>query len=216
MVPIYKNQQQKNNTMTNNYINLKAGFIRLLFSLVIIAGLSFSSFAQTIKSQPQGGLWSDPNTWIGGSVPLSSQSVLIADGSVVTVNTAVTISGLTVGEGTSGVMQWSTASSLTVNGGITIATGAFFAPYASSSSGFTITFSGNLVNNGTTNLALSALVTTGAAAQSIGGTGNFIGDGTSGIIKSIENRNRLTNNIHNNIITIYYWKRTVASAWSEV
>ena len=53
-----------------------------------------------------GGAWSAPATWTGGVVPGAADDVTIADGDTVTIDTAALAMSVTVGQGTSGVLQW--------------------------------------------------------------------------------------------------------------
>lgn len=83
-----------------------------------------------IVSNTSGGNWSSPATWVGGVVPTAIDDVVIADGSLVTVdNTAATCANLTVGQGSSGKVTYTggtTAAYLTVNGNMTVSAGAIF------------------------------------------------------------------------------------------
>ena len=66
--------------------------------------------------------------WPGGIIPTASDSVIIADGSTVTINTAASCWSLNVGQGTSGVLRYETSSAETLSVGshVTIASGATF------------------------------------------------------------------------------------------
>jgi hypothetical protein len=91
--------------------------------------------AALVKSTNTGGNWNNPLTWIGGVVPEMSDSVVIADSAVVTINSlSATCHSLTVGEGISGLLQFdfSQASSLTVATNVYVQTNAIF--YAGSGS----------------------------------------------------------------------------------
>ncbi len=72
-----------------------------------------------------GGNWSATTTWNGGALPTATDNVTINDGCTVTSDTNATINNLTVGQGTSGILQFeaTTARRLTVNGSVIIAGG---------------------------------------------------------------------------------------------
>ncbi|MFH0992072.1 MAG: LamG-like jellyroll fold domain-containing protein, partial [bacterium] len=74
------------------------------------------------------GLWSQPTTWIGGTVPVSTDCVLIMDNDTVTIDQNFTIGKLTVGGGNSGSLFFNAATLVNciVNGDITINNGASF------------------------------------------------------------------------------------------
>ena len=194
----------KNNySITINRTGLPTQLLRVVFSLLILTGLSSATYA--INSTAKGGLWSNPQTWVGGVAPVAADAVTIVDGAVVTVDAAVTVSSLTVGGGTSGVLQWnSTASTLAVNGNLLINSGGLFACYTTGLLAVQLNLTGNFTNNGTANLALTTLLTFGSSAQTISGTGNFIGTGTDGIIRFWQNQNPSTvtiNTTQNIIVT---------------
>lgn len=98
------------------------------------------------------GSWKNPGTWSTGMVPGISDNATISDGTVIYIDTTVTVNSLTVGQGTSGVLligNDNTARSITVIGNIDVKTGGIFRVNgASNSSGHTITSSGNILNAG--------------------------------------------------------------------
>jgi Cadherin-like beta sandwich domain len=103
------------------------------------------------------GNWSAPATWVGGAVPGGADTVTIADTHTVTIDTAAACATLTVGQGTSGILQYqdtATARSLTVGSNATVAAGgtlnAF--PVPTVTGAHTLSVGGNLINNGTMNL----------------------------------------------------------------
>ncbi|MCX6303728.1 MAG: T9SS type A sorting domain-containing protein [Bacteroidetes bacterium] len=136
------------------------------------------------------GNWNDVATWSTGAIPTATDNVTILNGHTVNINVAVaTCLNLTVGEGVSGVLTFTnaTASTLTVNGSITVATGGNF------NAGSTLTivhniylggnsptspYAGNLTVNGTFDMWLTA--TTGRASLTFYGVQNSIisGGGT--------------------------------------
>lgn len=139
-----------------------------------------------ITSTGTGGLWSATSTWVGGVLPTSVDNVTIADGATVTVDiTTATCWDLTVGQGTSGSLIYlaGTASTLTVNGSVTVATGGSFtagsgalATHALYIGGSTATAggAGNLTVNGTFDMSTTASVTVtffGLSESTISGSG---------------------------------------------
>lgn len=157
---------------------------------------SFTTYVPTtVTSKPGGGLWSSPATWQSGIVPVAGDDVVIADGSVVTVDVAVTgIRNLTIGQGSSGILQWGTASNnLTLYGNLTVSAGAKFLPYATSLFGQTVSIGGNFVNNGFCNLAVQsthikmngAQQNGGSASQNVSGVGTFVGNATHAIVDGL-------------------------------
>jgi uncharacterized repeat protein (TIGR01451 family) len=98
------------------------------------------------------GSWKNSAIWSTGSVPGISDNATIADGTVVLIDSTVTVNSLTVGQGTSGTLligDDNTARSITVIGNITVNSGAVFrVNAASNTSSHTITTSGNIDNSG--------------------------------------------------------------------
>ena len=72
--------------------------------------------------------WATAANWSCGHVPGSagneSDTVTIADGATITINGSHTVASLTVGQGTSGILQFeiTTARTLIVSGDVTITT----------------------------------------------------------------------------------------------
>lgn len=157
---------------------------------------SFTTYVPTtVTSKPGGGLWSSAATWQSGVVPQAGDDVVIADGATVTVDVPVTgIRNLTIGQGSSGVLQWGSATNnLTLNGNLTVNTGARFLPYNTVLIGQTVNIGGNFVNNGFCNLAIppttikmnGAAQNGGSANQTISGVGSFVGNATQGIVDGL-------------------------------
>jgi Secretion system C-terminal sorting domain len=105
-----------------------------------------------ISSTNIGGLWSSPATWVGGVVP-NVENVIISDGAIVTVDQAIKVNNLTIGGGTSGILQFnSLASGVEVFGNTLINTGGnlnLFKAETAQFIGITINSKGNFTNNGT-------------------------------------------------------------------
>lgn len=137
----------------------------------------------TISSTGSGGQWSSPSTWAGGVVPGPGDNVIIAAGTVVTIDTDATIANITIGTSTTtpAVLSFDPNGSraLTVNGDLTISPGIniLTTPSVAAFTGHTLTVGGNLTNNGSldlstnNNFAGAALIFTGAANNTFSGTG---------------------------------------------
>jgi hypothetical protein len=127
--------------------NLKIFTIVLAFVLA----LSITAFGQTITSTTTGGNWNAGGTWVGGVVPGASNDVIIADGATVTINAAVSVASVTVGQGTSGILTFDgvAARAVTVSGNVTISAGGTFITQTIGTFTNTLSIGGDLTNNGT-------------------------------------------------------------------
>jgi len=103
------------------------------------------------------GNWLSATTWSPNGVPTAADNVTIGNGHVIQLNaTTAQCNNLTVGGGASGRLEYNnggTNTSFTVNGNITINTGATLWIPNNSNATSSITIMGNVVNNGTLNLA---------------------------------------------------------------
>ena len=134
------------------------------------------------------GNWSQTATWSSGTIPTATDNVIIADGHTVNIDlVAPTCLDLTVGQGTSGVLTFTSTlvATLTVNGSITVATGGNFNAGSSATivhniflGGGTSTspYASNLTVNGTFDMWLTA--TTGRATLTFFGIQNSVISGT--------------------------------------
>lgn len=144
----------------------------------------------SVTSTTLGGLWSSPATWVGGVVP-NGDDATIADGAVVTVDQVASVRDLTIGQGTSGILQWNgTANALTTTRNILVSPGANLNMFtaATTLNGVTVNVGGNFTNNGTVHAAHvgashSLLNFNGAGTPTsvLSGTGNFVGGIISGL-----------------------------------
>ena len=149
----------------------------LLFTSLFVA----RSFAGIITSTGTGGNWSATSTWVGGIAPAAGDDVIIANGATVTIDASVNCTNLTVGQGTSGILQYNTTASartLTVSGNMIINAGAIVRPGASGGFANSLTIAGNLTNNGTLTTAITTnyinLVFNGAVtSQTFANTGTI-------------------------------------------
>jgi len=89
--------------------------LTLSYLIILSFVINFNFSAQTITSAGSGN-WSDGTTWIGGSVPQSTQSVIIANGHTVSVDANSTCRSFTIqGGANSTVLQIADGVSLTAN-----------------------------------------------------------------------------------------------------
>ena len=145
-----------------------------------------------IFSKATGGKWSDTATWVGGILPTATDNVTIVDGAIDTINTTSAVClNLTVGQGTSGELKYlaGTASTLTVNGSVTIASGGNFnagsgtlfthnlyiggSTAAGSGSVGSLTNNGTFDMNGTAGATVTFYGTPNASISGIGSTPDF-------------------------------------------
>ena len=146
----------------------------------VLAGSQMTSAPGAVNSTASGGNWSAPATWVGSSVPTAGDNVTITNGATVTIDTAAVALNLTVGQGSSGILQFeaTTARTLTTGQSVTINSGAAL---QSASTGTVTTHvlsvGGNLVNNGVldfstnANTAGAGITFTGAANAAFSGSG---------------------------------------------
>ncbi|HOJ19150.1 MAG TPA: T9SS type A sorting domain-containing protein [Ignavibacteriaceae bacterium] len=74
--------------------------LNILFVLVFLITVSYSGYGQTITSAGSGN-WGDPATWVGGSVPTSSDDVIIGAGHTVTVDAEGSCKNISFGDANS-------------------------------------------------------------------------------------------------------------------
>ncbi len=126
------------------------------------------------------GLWSSGATWKSGIVPTSASNVVINDGHTVTIDQNITVNTLSVGKGTSGILQIgndATARTVTVIGTVDVrAGGTFRVNTASNTSAHVLNATGNIQNAGTFDMSSDAdsRATTNftkSGTQSISGSG---------------------------------------------
>jgi hypothetical protein len=83
-------------------IKNKSKFVRNANMLLLLLLFSFfSANAAVITSTATGGTWSTGSTWVGGVVPLTTDSVIITTGATVTLTAARTVSSVTINTGAS-------------------------------------------------------------------------------------------------------------------
>ncbi|MBS1756542.1 MAG: hypothetical protein JSU03_04635 [Bacteroidetes bacterium] len=148
----------------------------MIFSLVLITG---AISAATITSNAVTGNWNSTSSWAGGVIPGAGDDVIIADGAIITVNSAGAVANtIIIGGGTSGqlvIASWgnlSTFGVLGANQSVQVSAGATL-----------------LVNAGTLNIGNSANqrldYTTGSKITINGGTVNLASRMTSSTTNGI-------------------------------
>ncbi len=110
-----------------------------------------------ISSTGTGGNWNSGSTWVGGNVPSASDDVIITDGSTVTLDNTASCNSLVIGGGTSGILAIKSFT-LTINQDMTITANGTVNMDAAGGVAGNISIGGNLTNNGSLDLYLSAII----------------------------------------------------------
>lgn len=137
------------------------------------------------------GNFSSPSTWNLNSVPTPLDlSVTVAAGHTVVIDTATPAAPVTTVNGT--LNFGSASTSFTVNGNLTVNSGGAVNAL-NTTTGKSLSVSGNIVNNGTIDLSVGAttagsLTLNGSAVQTVSGTGTF----TNNIIRNLTFNNTST------------------------
>ena len=131
-----------------------------------------------------GGNWSSTGTWNGGVLPTSGDNVTILDGDIITIDASEPALSVTIGQGTSGVLQYNTTSActLTVGMDVTVSANATLTTGATGTvTTHVLSLGGNLTNNGT--LDFSTNSNTAGAGITFTGSNNslFSGGGATDI-----------------------------------
>src|SRR5689334_19492547 len=155
----------------------------VMAALLLLCGLTAS--AQTKYTSTANGNWSTM-TWSPVGTPGASDTVVIADNDTVSINTAVTITSLIVGGGTSGQLKFDGAATrqVVISGDLTVNSGASLYGRLNNQPGQdTLRLAGDLTNNGTfdlfpggntaalSNTAVTCIVFTKVGDQNIQTTG---------------------------------------------
>ncbi len=134
---------------------------RKVITLTLILSLAcwVQSFAVTYYSKTNGGFWNDPLTWSTvtygnatntGTFPKKGDVVFVGDGYTVYMNMNAVSASVTVGQGTSGNIEFSPFLSfnMTIAGSLTINNGGRFGYLGNASRTHSLFISGSIVNNG--------------------------------------------------------------------
>jgi len=120
---IRKTRSRKTNCSWQLLLKMKRSNSKFLFIILLLLTPSIL-YSATITSLTTGN-WSDGGTWVGGTVPLSTDNGVVATGHTVTITTDITVDNLTVNSGailTDGgsAFKITCTGNLEVNGTITI------------------------------------------------------------------------------------------------
>lgn len=171
--------------------------------IVVFLLLSGSPVSGEIRSAGVKGNWSASETWQGNVVPGPTDLVTIIDGDTVTIDGgAITIAGLTVGEGditNRARIKFSTTTSvnLTINGDLTVSDSSAFSVQSNT------TFGLNLVDS---------LIITG----NITSTGKFVLKAGSGGSNTITIMNVVFTGSGNSVVTIPAPYSTQGHVWGGI
>jgi hypothetical protein len=149
----------------------------------------YSATANTYYSTLNGGNWNAPATWStvaygnpvnAGTFPVAGDIVYIGDGDTVNINTSCSAASVTIGQGSSGLLQYqgTGAFTLTVTGNLTVLPGAKFWYNSNATRTHTLLLSGNLVNDGIVDLYYDAndkvnISFTGNSNSIVSGSGSW-------------------------------------------
>ncbi len=161
-----------------------------LLWLVLLTSVLFPmvSNAITYYSRSSGANWNSNFSWSttnyggapGFAFPVAGDTVNIANGITVFVNTTSACSQINIGQGTSGILQFGSTGSftLTVSGDINVRNGAKLLYNSNNTRTHTLKIGGDLVNNGIVDLVYDAndrvnIVFNGASNSIVSGAGTW-------------------------------------------
>ena len=121
---------------------------------VCIMLLNASVMGQITYTNTTSGSWSTM-VWSPAGSPTATDNVVIADGFTVTIDQAVSIANLTVGQGASGILTFDgvAARAVVVSGNLTVSAGGTFITQAAGTFTNTLSIGGDLTNNGTLDMS---------------------------------------------------------------
>lgn len=138
------------------------------------------SVLANISSTSAGGPWSSPSTWVGGTVPGETDSVTIAGGATVTIDTDAKAASVTIGSGGPAArltFDETAARTLTISSDLNIGASDAFSTGNGTVNTHVVSIAGHLINNGTldlstnNNLAGATIRFNGSAHAIFGGSG---------------------------------------------
>lgn len=185
-MPYFSATFTSQNLFLNNQIkNMKS--LYLLVSACLFFTLSSSA---QISSVAPGGNWSNPATWSGGTIPTSSDDVIISNGSSVLIDTDGNSNNLTVDQG--GILEFEEINprGLSVKANVTINQGGIFRTSLNGNqTDHKLFISGNLTNNGTLDFSTNRNIAGGTISFRGLGTATFSGSGpVSDVLRIVVNK----------------------------
>ena len=153
----------------------------LLLVIPLLANLLVTPAFASICTSQAAGNWSAPGTWsgCGAGVPGTGDSVVIANGNTVTLDTNATVSSLTVADGgTTTALSISGTNSLTVTNDVNIGTASANITKSVDVNSGTLIVGGNLNLFESTSSRYSQL-NIGTGTATIAGNINYAANGTS-------------------------------------
>jgi hypothetical protein len=183
-----------------------------LITLILMFGAGNVGWGQTTYYSRGNANWDVNTNWsttAGGAscgcTPGANDNVIIRNDHTVTMNVTTTVNSITVGEGTSGILQGlaGTGVTLTLNGSLTVSAGGTLrATGGTANNTTTINIAGNLTNNGT----LTTTATAGSGANARRQDIDFVLNGTSnqqiGGTATTTFQNLTISNTNNSIVTL--------------
>lgn len=160
--------------------------VKLILSAVLLLFMIPSLQSQTTFTSVQTGNYTDPATWGTATAPTSTDHIVIASGTTVTLNDIITINNATI----SGNLESSADSpDFTISGNLTVNSGGllkgiyyFTTSWGGYNKGIQISVAGNIVNNGRIDLSDGSsfnpegvLNLIGSTVQTVSGLGTFGG-----------------------------------------
>jgi hydroxyethylthiazole kinase-like sugar kinase family protein len=136
----------------------------------ILAVMAFISAAHAQTTSAASGNWSSGSTWVGGVVPTGGD-IVIANGHTVIIDKNISVTNLTVGGGTSGMLTFdgTTNREVVIAGNLTVAAGGSFVVSVPVNATGDVTAASNVITNVSSTAGIAALwniTGTGIAAGS--------------------------------------------------
>lgn len=182
----------------------------LVFTAIVIPILMAAAINDVFGARyysRKNGSWASSTTWstttyngpAASSVPAMNDSVYVSDGHLITIDAAASCKYVSLGQGTSGKMNYSGSGRvLTIHGDLIVNPGGVFKMFVAGSAGNTLILKGSLYNNGIFEARNGVVVLNGSQPQALAGNVvtlfyNLLIQNSSGVklYNSIEVENQL-------------------------